>query len=244
MDLKEEDILGDAVESHWYYKAKAAALLRDLGDFAPTAILDIGAGSGFFSRALLKATAAKSATCVDIGYAADRDDTCAGKPIAFRRAIARSDADLVLAMDVLEHVPDEATLLAPYVDLVAAGTRFVVTVPAFAFLWSGHDVFLGHYRRYTLRGLEQTLRRCGLTVDWGHYTYAAVFAPAAALRLSERLRGKKSIEAKSQLQKHSGFANAVLSALCAAERPFMRRNRLFGLTAAVGCHKPAATPGG
>jgi len=30
MDLKEEEILGDQVDAHWYYKAKKAALLRDL----------------------------------------------------------------------------------------------------------------------------------------------------------------------------------------------------------------------
>jgi len=39
MDLKEEEILGDQVEAHWYYKAKAAALLRDLSGFTPTSVL-------------------------------------------------------------------------------------------------------------------------------------------------------------------------------------------------------------
>ena len=87
MDLKEEEILGDQVNTHWYYRAKVAALLRDLNGATRVEVLDIGAGSGFFSRQLLDAGAAR-ATCVDTGYAQDRDETWHGKPIAFRRAIA------------------------------------------------------------------------------------------------------------------------------------------------------------
>ena len=238
MDLKEEEILGDQVHSHWYYRAKAAALLRDLSGFQPREILDIGAGSGYFSKILLQQTSAAQAFCVDIGYAQERDELWCGKPILFRRAIAESDANLVLAMDVIEHAADDIALLRPYVDLVRPGTRFIVTVPAFNFLWSGHDVFLGHHRRYALRGLERTLRRCGLVVESGHYYYGALFPVAAALRLLERLGPRSSEAPRSQLHRHGELMNAALAAVCAAERPLMRANRLFGLTAFACCHKP------
>jgi SAM-dependent methyltransferase len=239
MDLKEEEILGDQVHSHWYYRAKVAALLRDLPRVPPREILDIGAGSGFFSRMLLQHTTAERATCVDIGYAEDRSETCCGKPIKFCRTIDKCSADLVLALDVMEHVPDEASLMRPYVSLVAPRTRFIISVPAFAFLWSSHDVFLEHYRRYTLGRIKRAVRACGLVVDWGHYYYGAVFPIAAGIRLMEQLKNRKTIEPKSQLRKHGPLENAVLAALCAAERPFMRANQLFGLTVFVGCHKPS-----
>jgi SAM-dependent methyltransferase len=238
MDLKEEEILGDQVAQHWYYKAKAAALLRDLSGYSPKSVLDIGAGSGFFSRRLLERTSAQRATCVDIGYLRDWDEVHCGKPIAFRRAIAQSDADLVLAMDVIEHVADDAAMMRPYVDLVAPGTRFVFSVPAFGLLWSGHDVFLGHHRRYTLNSLERTVRNCGLVVDFSHYYYGAVFPLAASLRVLEHLRSHGHHEPRSQLRQHGGFVNELLAAMCAAELPVMRANRLFGLTVFAGCHKP------
>ncbi len=57
-------------------------------------------------------------------------------------------------MDVIEHVEDDVGLVRGYVDKVAGGTRFIVTVPALMWLWSGHDVFLEHYRRYTLTSIE------------------------------------------------------------------------------------------
>jgi len=238
MDLKEEEILGDQVDAHWYYKAKAAALLRDLSGYTPTSVLDIGAGSGFFSRQLLEHTNAKRAICVDVGYPRDWDEVHCGKPLVFRRAITQSDADLVLAMDVIEHVADSEAMMRPYVDLVSSGTRFIVSVPAFAFLWSGHDVFLGHHRRYTRNSLERTVRNCGLIVDFSHYYYGAVFPLAASLRLLEHVRSGRNHEPKSQLRQHGRLVNGVLSALCAAERPVMRANKFFGLTVFAGCHKP------
>src|SRR5580693_7245398 len=81
MDLKEEDILGADIGRHWYYRAKAAALRRAVGDLGARRILDVGAGSGFFSRHLLAETGAQSALCVDIGYPSERDDSVAGKPV-------------------------------------------------------------------------------------------------------------------------------------------------------------------
>jgi 2-polyprenyl-3-methyl-5-hydroxy-6-metoxy-1,4-benzoquinol methylase len=111
MDLKEEHLLGDMVNSHWYYRAKLAALLDVVSDIKVTKVLDVGAGSGYFSKALLAGTPAKSALCVDLGYDADRDEQVAGKPLAFRNRLEKSDADLVLMMDVIEHVEDDVGIV-------------------------------------------------------------------------------------------------------------------------------------
>ena len=85
MDLKEEDILGNDIGRHWYYQSKAAALRRMVGPLAPKRLLDVGAGSGFFSRHLLTEGGALSALCVDVGYPESRDETVDGKPVLYRR---------------------------------------------------------------------------------------------------------------------------------------------------------------
>jgi SAM-dependent methyltransferase len=237
VDLKEEEILGDQIYSHWYYRAKRAVLLRELRGRVPAEVLDIGAGSGYFSRILLEAGADR-AVCVDSGYPEDRDDVWDGKPVSFRRSIQSCNADLVLAMDVMEHVADETFLMRPYIDLVKPGTRFIVSVPAFQFLWSEHDVFLEHHRRYTLRTLEKAVKACGVKVDWSHYYYAGVFPLAAGMRLLERIKSGRDRKPKSQLKRHGTLQNSILSAICSVERPLMRANRLFGLTAFAAGHKP------
>jgi 2-polyprenyl-3-methyl-5-hydroxy-6-metoxy-1,4-benzoquinol methylase len=234
MDLKEEDILGADIGRHWYYRSKAAALGKMVAPVAPRHILDVGAGSGFFSRHLLTDAGAQSALCVDTGYPADRDDSVAGKPILYRRDIGPTACDLVLMMDVLEHVDDDRGLVRHYAAKVPAGAHFLATVPAFQFLWSGHDVFLEHRRRYRLSEIEATMRDAGLDVARSAYYFGLVFPLAAAVRLVERNTG----EPRSSLRKHGAFANGLLTGLCAAELPLFPLNRLAGLSAFVLARKP------
>lgn len=237
MDLKEEDVLGDAVDQHWYYRSKAQALRRYVAAVRPHHILDVGAGSGFFSKELLRHTDAEDAICVDIGYPAPSQSVVAGKPIYFHTSYNGGNADLVLLMDVLEHVDDDTGLLRDYVDKVGNGAFFLITVPAFSFLWSGHDLFLEHRRRYTLAQLEKVARSTGLTVERSSYYYGLVFPLAAAIRLSSKLLNSGE-EPRSQLKIHNPLENRVLSALCAAERPFMKFNRVAGLSVFCLCRKP------
>ncbi len=234
MDLKEEDILGAGIGSHWYYRSKAAALHRAVGALSPKRLLDVGAGSGFFSRQLLEQTPAESALCVDIGYATDRDDRVAGKPVRYRRDIGPTDCDLVLMMDVLEHVDDDRRLVRHYADKVPTGAHFLVTVPAFEFLWSGHDVFLEHKRRYRLPAIETALQEAGLTIVRGSYYFGLVFPLAAAVRLADR----NTTEPRSSLKKQGTLTNALLTAVCAAELPLFPINRLAGLSCFVLARKP------
>ncbi len=233
MDLKEEDILGAEIGHHWYYRAKAAALRRALAGLRPRRLLDVGAGDGFFSRHLLSEAGAESALCVDVGYASERDDQVAGKPLLYRRDCGPTDCDLVLMMDVLEHVEDDRALVRHYAGKVASGAHFLITVPAFQFLWSGHDVFLEHKRRYRLGEIEATLRDSGLRVVHGAYYFGLVFPLAAAVRLATR-----NTEPRSSLKKHGSLTNALLGAVCAAELPLFRFNRLAGLSAFVLARKP------
>lgn len=238
MDLKETDILGDNISHHWYYRSKAKAMTRLLEETQPSTILDVGAGSGFFSRHLLANSSASDAWCVDISYDDDSDALENGKPVHFRRSIEQIDADLILLMDVLEHVDDDVGFLTHYANKVPRGARFLISVPAFDFLWSDHDVFLEHKRRYQLDQIEDVTRRAGLTVTRGAYYFGAVFPIAAAIRLSARNSHNSKLPARSQLSKHHPVVNSTLATLCSLELPLMRFNRVAGLTAFCLAEKP------
>ena len=230
MDLKEEQALGETVEQHWYYRSKSAALLRLVSPHQPKKILDVGAGSGFFSKYLLDHTQASAAWCIDPFYPEEWDDNHAGKPIHYRHECSGTDADLVLMMDVLEHVEDDLVLLNDYVAKVPIGTRFVVTVPAFQFLWSGHDVFLGHFRRYTLPAVTDLMKHAGLVVEHRSYYFGLVFPLVVAVRLAGRLLGRSTDEPQSDLKQHGTLMNNLLTLICRTELPLFRFNRLAGLS--------------
>lgn len=230
MDLKETDILGTDIDGHWYYKSKAKAMLSLIGASLPSRVLDVGAGSGFFSRYFLAHSSVQKGWCVDISYDSDTDSYEEGKPLHFRRSIESVDADLVLLMDVLEHVDDDVQLLREYVEKVPRGSRFLISVPAFQFLWSGHDEFLEHKRRYTLGQLRSVVEAAGLQVQSGSYYFGMVLPIAATLRCVSRLRRNDEGPPKSQLVRHHPFVNSALAMMCHCELPFMRFNRFAGLT--------------
>lgn len=230
MDLRESEILGDAASRHWYYRSKSRAMLRLLDWSIAGSVLDVGAGSGYFSKQLLLKTNADSSCCVDTSYGVDQDITFAGKPIQMRKEIERSSADLTLMMDVLEHVEDDVGLLHSYVEVVPKHCRFLISVPAFEALWSDHDVFLGHHRRYTLAQLERVVRSAGLLPIRQCYFFGLALPIAATMRISQRFSGRDK-GVRSNLKQHSVIVNNILSAICALETPFMKMNRVAGLTA-------------
>jgi len=230
MDLKEAGLLGGDEGHHWYYASKARALEHCLAGRPPRRILDVGAGSAFFSRRLLQRTPASSAICVDPGYTGDHTEIENGKPIDFTRSASVGDADLVLMMDVLEHVDDDAGLVRAYADPALPGTRFVVSVPAFSWLWSQHDEFLEHRRRYTLAQTLRVLSNAGLKPVAGFYFFGALFPAVAADRLWRRWRAAPATPA-SDLRQHHPVTNAILTGICLAESTVARYNRAFGLTA-------------
>ncbi len=232
MDLKEEAILGEAIGSHWYYLAKGRALRAMLGRVRVPEVLDIGAGSGVFSRQLLDAGICERAVCVDPGYNEVRFERYHGHEIEFTRSVGRVSQGLLLLMDVLEHVDDDVGLLRGYTERMPDDARVLITVPAFEFLWSGHDVFLEHRRRYTLAGLERTVRRAGLQVMRSRYFFGLLFPAIAVMRLRDRHRlHAGQIEARSALRICPAPLNRLLTLVHDLERatlfPF---NRLAGLS--------------
>jgi hypothetical protein len=233
MDLKELQGWQGDVGKHWYYASKAAALDRLLQSVRFSTIADIGAGSGFFAKHLLgRRNEARGATCVDINYDQESEEWLADKRVAYRRAAGALDADLYLLMDVLEHVEDDIGFLRSVVEGAPHGAHFVMTVPAFNFLWSGHDEYLGHYRRYTLTQIADVARRSGLEVGKRCYFFGAIFPAVAAVRMSRRLlAGEKAT--KSDMRPLPMPLNRLLRAVCRLEENAFTLNRMFGLTAFV-----------
>ena len=231
MDLKELEILKDSASSHWYYQAKLAMLLQEIRGLPIQKILDIGAGSGLFSEHLLMNTDARSALCIDINYCDDREALAAEKIIQFRQNFDFSDADLVLVMDVLEHVDNDIELLAQLKGKVKFGAFFLVTAPAFQALWSQHDEFLNHRRRYRLDALESVISKSGLQLVRGCYFYSLLLPVAAATRWAGRLRKFDSGTTQSQLRQHHPLVNKLLAKICRSELGWYQKNRWAGLTA-------------
>jgi len=231
MDLKEVDILGEDIGRHWYYYSKAKAISKLIKGVGPKKILDVGSWSAFFARYVLDHSDADEAWCVDISYPLEFDEIGAAKSLHFRKSIQEArQIDLVLLMDVLEHIDDDLAFLSHYVAMVPRNTVFVISVPAFQWLWSSHDEYLEHKRRYTLGEIERTAKMAGLEVNVGCYFFGLVLPIAVPIRMYEKYFRASSRQLQSGMKPHSSFINFILKAICNLEHTLVSRNRLAGLT--------------
>lgn len=239
MDILEEGNLSieDAL-AHWYYRAKFGLLNRhlQLGNVSPTGeIADVGCGLGLFMR-MLRRTGhpAGALTGVDIGFSEARTDPVDGFTIHPTWPQGAS-YDAILMMDVLEHCPDDTAVLRDATNHLKPGGTIFITVPAFRQLWSAHDVFLKHCRRYNRHELGGLIaREPRLQIESLHYFYGLLF-PAAALQrwLHRNVSDPKSSEMKTLPVP----LNALLLFICRLESVLMRCNRLAGLTVVARCRR-------
>lgn len=247
MDLKEEASFGGEPGEHWYYISKGRAI-KDLlgsgvGDLRARRLLDVGAGSGVFAQMLVDDGLAETAVCVDPNYTEGWLAARGVGPVSFARSVEAVDADLVTMIDVIEHVDDDAGLIRDYAAKAAPGTRFVISVPAFQFLWSSHDEFLEHRRRYTEESLRAAVEAGGLAPIECRYFFGLLFPAVAAMRLAERaLKGDREAQ-KSAMAPAPAWMNRALVAVHDIERKTVfPRNRLAGVTVFCLAEKPANDP--
>lgn len=77
--------------------------------------------------------------------------------------------------DVLEHLPDDMTILHALHALLAPGGHLILTVPAYQSLWSYFDEASHHCRRYELPELESKLQRAGYRIEFATAFMASLF---------------------------------------------------------------------
>jgi SAM-dependent methyltransferase len=153
----------ETARAHFFRQVLAQAGLLA----GPRAVLDAGAGDGFVARTLLDALPGGSAVvCLDAHYAEEDLRRYAAPPrpeLSFVRECPAQRFDLILLLDVLEHVRDDLTFLSSLVaNHLGPGGTVLVSVPAWPVLFSRHDEALAHFRRYSPNQCRALLTAAGL----------------------------------------------------------------------------------
>jgi len=215
---------------HWYYRHKFAAIKREAKlAIDLKSIVDIGAGSAIFSRELLKLNNEVQVQAVDIGYeyeGIDRNEI----RINYSRTCTNYDADLFLLTDVLEHVEDDYNFLNLIVSKAKPGAIFIITVPCFMSLWSYHDEYLKHFRRYTLDQLEVIAVDNDLIIKKSYYLFGLLY-PIAFI---SRKFGKRKMS--SQLREAGNLENTIFLLLLSFDKLFTRIFK-FGISGLLVAEK-------
>jgi SAM-dependent methyltransferase len=232
MELDEYALMAEVEDQHWWWRARREIITRTLEEYAPNAqpggrrVLEVGCGTGGNLPALarfgrvLGAEHEPAALEFLTAKNADRFEVIqhtipAPIPGTF---------DILAMLDVLEHIEGDAAALRWVADQLRPGGVAVLTVPAFPFLWSEHDVAARHFRRYTLQSLTSLVPP---ELEIVHQTYfnALLFPAVAAVRLGMRLLPRRWRPRGTQMALPPAPFNWLAYQLFRLERHLVPRRR-------------------
>jgi SAM-dependent methyltransferase len=214
-------------DTHFWYVARRELIVdvlrRSVPDLAARPLFDLGCGSGGLLAFLERSGVPMAGGC---------DAYLEGLRLARPRVSAPlllidegslpplgKGVRLLSLFDVLEHLDDDASVLRWAASVLAPDGVLVLTVPAHPFLFDEMDVLAFHRRRYTRKGLRETLAGAGFHVR----ALTHFMAPLAPLLVLVRALGRLLPQAPEsrrglELQVHP-LLNPVLLGLLRAERP-------------------------
>ena len=179
-----DNVYAPGVEHHWWHLARAKIVRRAIDSFPAGAILDVGCGPGLM-----------------VGYLRQRGYDCRGcdlgRPAVIQAAQGavwtetnalqvdaafRGDVQLILLLDVLEHLHDPDSFLASLRSAYPNLTGIIVSVPARRELWSALDGYFGHHRRYDRPMVSRLFAAGGFRVVRQGYVFHSLYLPMLLLR--------------------------------------------------------------
>lgn len=224
MEHHEYETMARHEATHWWFVGRRYIIRKALEALAlpqSASILEVGAGTGG-NLDLLQSFGAVTAT---------EPNQNARAWILARNGMAAIDCtlpdttplrgmtfDLIAMLDVLEHLKNPEGALSVLSSHLKPGGRFLITVPAYQFLWSAHDDNVHHYRRYTRTTLATEVAAAGLRVRRSRYFNSLLFPAVAATRTVLNLTNVRTYNEGSL---PSAFINRLLAAIFGLERHFV-----------------------
>lgn len=186
-----------AEDRHWWYQGRRRVLERaiaSLGLPKEPRILDAGCGSG---RNMVDLARYGAVTGVELSPTSARlaRERCAGEVIegsVMDMPFDDASFDLGVSLDVIEHLSDDMGAFAELRRVVAPGGALLVTVPAYQWLWSGHDEINHHHRRYSRHALVAAAKSGGWRCERTTHFNALLLPIAILVRTLDRISPKKT----------------------------------------------------
>lgn len=164
-----------------------------VGEFKPfigKRIVEVGAGSGSFSKMLLET---QPDVFIGVEPAAEMypllrkvlAEEIRSSTHSYRDFFAevqdeikkKFHPDTIVYVNVLEHIEDDELEMQLAHETLSAGGAALIFVPALPSLYGRLDARIGHFRRYTKRELERKVRQAGFEVVYSRYFDIAGIIP-------------------------------------------------------------------
>jgi SAM-dependent methyltransferase len=240
MQPDEYRVMFEQEDAHWWYRGLRVLLKGLLARYArqgahSPVILDAGCGTGAnlellesYGRALgVDISEQAIAFCRARGIPNDQVIQASVTDLPFRDGYF----DIAVSFDVICNIVDDVGAFTEIARVLKPDGIFVVQLPAYQWLWSRHDVAVGHKWRYTAHGVREKLARAGFVIERLTHVNTLFFPFVATRRVLDRRALENGNAIRSEVTPLPRAVNGFLSALYTAEtRTASRINFPYGLS--------------
>jgi SAM-dependent methyltransferase len=233
---------------HWWFVGRRQAIRNLLLAGGPSRncrILEVGCSAGPLMTRLQRDG---YRNIVGIDCSQEAIDLCHQSQLdaqvmdARKLSFADASVDIIIASDILEHLEDDGAALREWHRVLKPDGLLIVFVPAFMFLWTGHDVVNKHFRRYNRSDLAGKLKNARFAVERSSYWNTFLFPPVALVRRIKRWirRGSFPVDGKGDLFVPTPVLNSTLLGILSLENLFFKWgiNWPFGVSTMALARKP------
>ena len=186
----------DGIENHWWHLTRNRMVLAEVRKVTGpgSAVLDIGCGRGIVVRHLRQ----HGIDCkgvepgITTAVRGVEDHVQFGRDAVELTDEERSRYDILLLLDVLEHLVEPAAMLAGLIERFPRVSSVIITVPARPEIWSNYDEFYGHLRRYTAEMVEELASLAACELAYQTYYFRPLYVPARVLSALNVRRNTRS----------------------------------------------------
>ena len=184
-----ESAYPDGIEKHWWSLSRTHVLKQVIKSLVnlDQSVLEVGCGRGVVVKGLrdfgIKCNGVEISNVQPISSMEEHIIT--GKEAS--EIPNRDDYDVILLLDVLEHISEPTIFLKKLSTDFPNVNRIIVTVPAREELWSNYDEHYGHFKRYTIEMLDFISHNIKWKIEKQSYFFHTLYFPAWILtRIAKR----------------------------------------------------------
>lgn len=193
MNSEEYEKMYNQENAYWWFQGRKKILFKMIQHYGllkdgGAKVLDIGCGTGLILEGI-----SSQACAIGLDFSKKALSFCIRRKIdnlllgdVAKLPIRDASVDLILALDLLEHIENDGKLMSEIYRTLKPGGYILATVPAHQYLWSGHDEALHHFRRYSKEEFLTLITGNGFLPIKYSFVITFTFIPIVLFRMIQK----------------------------------------------------------